>query len=327
MPEDIREYIRAAQAAEIRGEKSHAVQLLKQAARLYESAGNRGRSLQMLRHAARLESDGAEPNQSPRDPPPSAPGAENSPARRPATATQPDAASSKAALAGQFVDRGPALPDPAADPQRPATQRDVTNRKASLARQLADRGPALADPVADAWCSFCCRPRAEVGALIAGPAGAFLCAECLSQASKLLGHDKALPAQMSLAVAKPAPAQISLAAARPSPVPSARPVAPRGAVEALRDALIAPRAAAEAPRAAAEIEFFDPQGVIPQLVDAMREGVGLVLLIGPPGSGKTACLRALEARGAGAYLAGADRLPERLEGGLLIDGGDQIDEG
>src|SRR2546425_78267 len=132
MPEDIREYIRAAQAAEIRGDKSQAIQLLKQAAKLYESAGTRGRQLQTLRHATRL---------------------------------------------------------------------------------VGREEPALVPTLALA----------------------------------------------------------------------SSPAAPSAPVPAIRDA--------------APVEFFDPSGVIPQLVAAMREGAKLVLLLGSPGSGKTACLRALEARG------------------------------
>ena len=37
------------------------------------------------------------------------------------------------------------------------------------------RVPQLADPSVDAWCSFCCRPKTEVGPLVAGPAGAYVC--------------------------------------------------------------------------------------------------------------------------------------------------------
>ncbi|MBE2250873.1 MAG: hypothetical protein IAE78_15150 [Myxococcus sp.] len=53
-----------------------------------------------------------------------------------------------------------------------------------------DRGPQPADPAIDAWCSFCCRPRGEVGPLIAGPAGAFICAGCVTLSARLM----ALPA-------------------------------------------------------------------------------------------------------------------------------------
>ena len=44
---------------------------------------------------------------------------------------------------------------------------------------VEQRVPQLADPALDAWCSFCCRPKAEVGALVAGPAGAYVCQSCL----------------------------------------------------------------------------------------------------------------------------------------------------
>lgn len=50
---------------------------------------------------------------------------------------------------------------------------------------LQQRGPQLADPSVDAWCSFCCRPKAEVGALIAGPAGAFVCRGCVEKSAAL----------------------------------------------------------------------------------------------------------------------------------------------
>lgn len=54
-------------------------------------------------------------------------------------------------------------------------------------KRLIDRGPTRADVAVDAWCSFCCRPRAEVGDLVAGPAGAFICKSCLSESLSLLG--------------------------------------------------------------------------------------------------------------------------------------------
>ncbi|WP_171818371.1 ClpX C4-type zinc finger protein [Pyxidicoccus fallax] len=55
-------------------------------------------------------------------------------------------------------------------------------------KRLIDRGPTRADASLDAWCSFCCRPRAEVGDLVAGPAGAFICKGCLSESFSLLGE-------------------------------------------------------------------------------------------------------------------------------------------
>jgi len=119
MASDVREYLRAAQAAEIRGDTVQAIELLRTAASAYQQAGNHPRAEQMLRHVRRLET-------------------------RPAPAPR------------------------AVDPE------------------LTQRGPTLADPTQPAWCSFCCRPRDEVGPLVAGPAGAFICGACASQANSLL---------------------------------------------------------------------------------------------------------------------------------------------
>ncbi|QSQ25484.1 hypothetical protein JY651_11360 [Pyxidicoccus parkwayensis] len=54
-------------------------------------------------------------------------------------------------------------------------------------KRLIERGPTRADAALDAWCSFCCRPRSEVGDLVAGPTGSFICAGCLSESVALLG--------------------------------------------------------------------------------------------------------------------------------------------
>lgn len=61
-------------------------------------------------------------------------------------------------------------------------------------KRLIERGPTRADPALDAWCSFCCRPRGEVGDLVAGPAGAFICKGCLGESQALLGGVAAAPA-------------------------------------------------------------------------------------------------------------------------------------
>jgi hypothetical protein len=54
-------------------------------------------------------------------------------------------------------------------------------------RVIEERGPALADPSLDAWCSFCCRPKTEAGALVSGPTGSFICASCVGAAQGFLG--------------------------------------------------------------------------------------------------------------------------------------------
>ncbi len=66
-------------------------------------------------------------------------------------------------------------------------------------RLIPNRGPALADPSLAAWCSFCCRPAQEVGALVGGPTGAFGCRACLQTSAGLLGT--ALPELVGTAVA------------------------------------------------------------------------------------------------------------------------------
>src|SRR5688500_15408476 len=55
MADEVREYIRAAQEAELRGDTPKAVELLRKAAALVRSAGNDQRALQLLRHAQRLD--------------------------------------------------------------------------------------------------------------------------------------------------------------------------------------------------------------------------------------------------------------------------------
>ncbi|RKH40641.1 ClpX C4-type zinc finger protein [Corallococcus sicarius] len=67
-------------------------------------------------------------------------------------------------------------------PVPPAPERGRRREK-----RLIERGPTRADPALDAWCSFCCRPRGEVGDLVAGPAGAFICKGCLGESQGLLG--------------------------------------------------------------------------------------------------------------------------------------------
>ncbi|MFY1829844.1 ClpX C4-type zinc finger protein [Myxococcus fulvus] len=61
--------------------------------------------------------------------------------------------------------------------------------------RIIERGPTIADVNLDAWCSFCCRPRAEIGELVAGPAGAFICKSCLTASASLLG-DSVSPAPL-----------------------------------------------------------------------------------------------------------------------------------
>jgi hypothetical protein len=74
---------------------------------------------------------------------------------------------------------------PADDIPSPAPSEPGRGRRRE--KRLIERGPTRADPALDAWCSFCCRPRNEVGDLVAGPAGAFICKGCLGESQGLLG--------------------------------------------------------------------------------------------------------------------------------------------
>lgn len=67
------------------------------------------------------------------------------------------------------------------------------NEVRSEERALIERGPTRADPAIDAWCSFCCRPRVEVGELVAGPTGSFICATCVGESGGLLGLEGVAP--------------------------------------------------------------------------------------------------------------------------------------
>lgn len=116
MPDDVRQLVMSAQAAERSGELGLAQELLEKAARACEAGGRAARAEQLRRHARRL--------------------AETLPG-------------------------------------------DTT-------RPFLERVPVLAEVAQAAWCSFCCRPGGEVGRLVAGPAGAYICRGCVERAKALL---------------------------------------------------------------------------------------------------------------------------------------------
>jgi hypothetical protein len=60
-------------------------------------------------------------------------------------------------------------------------------RVVETARTLVEKkGPELAERERALWCSFCCRPNLEVGALVAGVTGVYVCAECVVASAHLL---------------------------------------------------------------------------------------------------------------------------------------------
>lgn len=238
MASDVREALRAAQAAEIRGDKASAAEILKAAADAFLRAGNDPRAQQMLRHVARLTGDPA-----------------------PSEALAPETAPESDATSGE--------------PREVSAREERRSRTADP--EFAQRAPSLADPDAPAWCSFCCKPRGEVGQLVAGPAGAFICAACVGESISLLG------------------------------VPA-------------RPASIAPVASSTA---SASLLSRRQEEAIACLQTSLREGIRLTLLVGAEGSGKTTCLRALQARGLGRYLDGVDGEPVGAEA-LLLDAGEGL---
>src|SRR5438046_3184525 len=170
MPDEVREYVRAAQQAELRGDKPQAVELLKKAAVLVRSGGNYQRALQLLRHAQRLDGN------------------------------EPQLADEIRRL--EWLPDKPFLRAVDVENETEAALQPLRDLEGSV-QQLIDRGPTLSDPELAAWCSFCCRPRTEVGDLVAGPAGAFICATCLRESARLLNLDSA---PIPLLVPVPSPA-------------------------------------------------------------------------------------------------------------------------
>lgn len=156
----IRELLRAAQEAEVRGDFASAVERLREAAVLYDEAGKRTRALAMLRHAQRLDPSRSDLGEGIRQ-------LESSDAEVP---------SGPSPLQQQM--------DAVLAEGRPGTPEEGLPGENN--RTLVERGPTLAHASVAAWCSFCCRPGAELGPLVAGPAGAFVCGRCLLEAARLL---------------------------------------------------------------------------------------------------------------------------------------------
>lgn len=70
-------------------------------------------------------------------------------------------------------------------PDEPEEDESVFGFEAPDRVLIEQRTPQLADPAIDAWCSFCCKPKSEVGGLVAGPAGSFICAGCTAISASL----------------------------------------------------------------------------------------------------------------------------------------------
>lgn len=173
MADEVREYIRAAQEAELRGDKAQAVALLRKAATLVRSSGNAQRALQLLRHAQRVDGDQAD--------------------------------------LAEEIHRLEWLPDKPfartiddSDREETAALEPLEALEASDKKKMFERGPSRADPSLAAWCSFCCRPRSEAGDLVAGPAGAFICLGCVRESQEILGAESPAPVEPTAQRARPA---------------------------------------------------------------------------------------------------------------------------
>jgi hypothetical protein len=265
-----REHIRAAQAAELRGDLAGAIAELWKAAALYRRAGSLARAIQLLSHARTLDPSrvdvAEEVSRLERLPTPALTRALHGDDLE---AGEPVEDSSAGAEAGDEVQSGP-VEEPRDARHRPVEIQDASRRALDWAfqqaqeeemasrdreepraeeRALIERGPTRADPAIDAWCSFCCRPRVEVGELVAGPTGSFICAACVAESRGLLNL---------------------------------------GDTEATR-----PRTARRKDEPAEGLELIGQAEARALLERALQAGARRLLVMGPEGTGKTVWLREL----------------------------------
>jgi hypothetical protein len=139
---------------------------------------------------------------------------------------------------------------------------------------LIERGPTRADPAIDAWCSFCCLPRTEVGDLVAGPTGSFICAGCVGESSGLLGLEEAQPTSR-------------------------------------------PRSTRRKDEHAEEVELVGQQEARALLERALQAGARRVLVAGPAGTGKTVWFQEL-ARQERGVLVTLDALEQGTGGPVVL---------
>jgi hypothetical protein len=159
MASPIRELLADAQAAEIKGDKQRAIDLLKKAATFYRDRKNPGRALQMLRQVRRLE--GLDPNEFDDG----------------ETAGILDLGEQSIGVIGTDGTMSFSDPSLGISDEMP---------EVALAAPIAEREPTLAPAEVDAWCSFCCRPQKEAGRLVAAPTGSYICSSCVQKSLALL---------------------------------------------------------------------------------------------------------------------------------------------
>ncbi len=181
MASEIRALLGAAQSAEVKGDTVEAVRLLREAAAFYRDRKLVTRAMQMLRHARRLEGH--------QDPGPPLDGF--APRELMGGDDDFDGPTGEVDWSQEGDDAfgfGDELIEAGAG-HRPSP---IVEPAPALEKEAFERVLTLADPALDAWCSFCCRPAREVGALTAGPAGAYICVACTTRAGALLGAPPAV---------------------------------------------------------------------------------------------------------------------------------------
>ncbi|ATB32715.1 ClpX C4-type zinc finger protein [Melittangium boletus] len=300
MADNVRDVIRAAQQAEIGGDKRRAIELFQRAAELCRRAGNTARAGQLLRYALRLEPsradlrealDRLEESEARAAPSPAVPPEEDDELGPEGTwEVEEDGSSLLDALreAELAVDRrsnpvelavkamrSAVLGAPGAKSEEPPSRAPPEGEG-----RFIERGPTRADPSLDAWCSFCCRPRTEVGPLVAGPAGAFICAACIGESGGLLGG------------------------VAPRPPSSTR---PRGSA-----------------RRSDAAELLGQLAAREELARGLASGVHRVLLLGPEGSGKSTWLRELARQGRGELVTFDSLERASVESVLLLEDVDRL---
>jgi hypothetical protein len=332
MPESVRDCIRSAQEAELRGDKTAAVELLLKAASLYEDSGHIERAMQMLRNAqrlepgrtdvveqiARLESHEATPvrplspkdikmlnageeDQEEVDVDASLPSGELELAAREALESMEAGETDLEAKLSAELDReldsafdGKLQVEVDLDDDeenaalrrlREAISASSKERRVNLGEylrpppqgdehidepELAPSSDASTVSGSEAWCSFCCKPISEVGKLVAGSTGSFICAGCVAESMR----------------------DLNVGASR-----------------------VSPELLSGGPLLGQEEGVRAVQG-------ALAEGRSFVLLVGPPGCGKSLFLREAASRGLGERVATPeDVLHLRGNGALLVDDG------
>ena len=233
--DEAREHIRAAQEAEIAGNKDGAVRHLERAALAYVRVGLHSRAAMMYRNCLRLQ-----------------PGRQDLQEALDKAESWADGQRTKADAGGGSA--GPVITSEGFD---------------ALA---IPRGPTRMIPGLEAWCSFCCRPTKEVGELVAGPAGAFICAECVTQSGAMLGIEKKPETPKAVVVELPQPPKAE------APVRESTSLFARSTVDA---ALSKP------------CPWLGPEPVLLAARSAVAGRGPALVLVGPEGSGKSALLDTL----------------------------------